>query len=254
MKKFVLIGGITFLLGVAVVSAVFYFEIVKDLPDVETLREVRLQTPLRVYSADNLLIAEFGEKRRRPVAFNEVPALFTAAFISAEDASFFSHSGVDWLAVARAAIEYLKTGEKRQGGSTITMQLARNFFLSRKKTFVRKFKELVLAIVIERKLSKNDILQLYLNKIFLGHRAYGIGAAAQVYYGSAVGELNLAQMALRWILDYDAVTVVIPGSKTPGQVPENASASQLAPLPEALHEQLNRFYHERVARHIRGKY
>ena len=196
MKKFVLLAGFSLASICLVGAGLFYIQIVKDLPDVEALREVRLQTPLRIYTSDDLLIAEFGQKRRKPVAFHEVPKLFTAAFIAAEDASFFSHAGVDWMAVGRAAIEYIKTGEKRQGGSTITMQVARNFFLSSKKTFARKFRELILARIIEKKLSKNQILQLYLNKIFLGHRAYGIGAAAQVYYGLNITELNLAQMAM----------------------------------------------------------
>ena len=177
-------------------SGVFYSQIIKGLPDVESLKQVQLQTPLRVYSSDEKLMAEFGKKRRKPVALTDVPKLFTAAFIAAEDASFFSHSGVDWMAMGRAAIQYLKTGEKRQGGSTITMQVARNFFLSSEKTFVRKFRELVLASIIEQKLSKNEILELYLNKIFLGHRAYGIGAAAQVYYGKDIADLDLAQMAM----------------------------------------------------------
>ena len=196
MKKFVLLATFVVALICLTGAGLFYVQIVKDLPNVEDLREVRLQTPLRIYTSDNLLIAEFGKKRRKPVAFQGVPKLFTAAFIAAEDASFFSHAGVDWMAVGRAAIEYIKTGEKRQGGSTITMQVARNFFLSSKKTFARKFKELVLARIIEQKLSKNEILQLYLNKIFLGHRAYGIGAAAQVYYGLDITKLNLAQMAM----------------------------------------------------------
>ncbi len=193
MKKLIVILS----LGILIIgSGVFYSQIIKGLPDVESLKQVQLQTPLRVYSSDEKLMAEFGKKRRKPVALTDVPKLFTAAFIAAEDASFFSHSGVDWMAMGRAAIQYLKTGEKRQGGSTITMQVARNFFLSSEKTFVRKFRELVLASIIEQKLSKNEILELYLNKIFLGHRAYGIGAAAQVYYGKDIADLDLAQMAM----------------------------------------------------------
>ncbi len=133
-------------------SGVLYFQLIKGLPDVESLKQVQLQTPLRVYSSDGRLMAEFGEKRRKPVALSDVPKLFTAAFIAAEDASFFSHSGIDWVAMGRAALQYLKTGEKRQGGSTITMQVARNFFLSSEKTFARKFRELVLATIIEQKL------------------------------------------------------------------------------------------------------
>ena len=193
MKKLIVILS----LGILIIgSGMFYSQIIKGLPDVESLKQVQLQTPLRVYSSDEKLMAEFGKKRRKPVALTGVPKLFTAAFIAAEDASFFSHSGVDWMAMGRAAIQYLKTGEKRQGGSTITMQVARNFFLSSEKTFVRKFRELVLASIIEQKLSKNEILELYLNKIFLGHRAYGIGAAAQVYYGKEIADLDLAQMAM----------------------------------------------------------
>ena len=193
MKKLIVILS----LGILIIgSGMFYSQIIKGLPDVESLKQVQLQTPLRVYSSDEKLMAEFGKKRRKPVALTDVPKLFTAAFIAAEDASFFSHSGVDWMAMGRAAIQYLKTGEKRQGGSTITMQVARNFFLSSEKTFVRKFRELVLASIIEQKLSKNEILELYLNKIFLGHRAYGIGAAAQVYYGKDIADLDLAQMAM----------------------------------------------------------
>ena len=193
MKKLIVILS----LGILIMgSGVFYSQIIKGLPDVESLKQVQLQTPLRVYSSDEKLMAEFGKKRRKPVALIGVPKLFTTAFIAAEDASFFSHSGVDWMAMGRAAIQYLKTGEKRQGGSTITMQVARNFFLSSEKTFVRKFRELVLASIIEQKLSKNEILELYLNKIFLGHRAYGIGAAAQVYYGKEIADLDLAQMAM----------------------------------------------------------
>tara|TARA_Y100001970_G_scaffold288024_1_gene414132 strand:+ start:1014 stop:3461 length:2448 start_codon:yes stop_codon:yes gene_type:complete len=193
MKKLIVILSF----GILIMgSGVFYSQIIKGLPDVESLKQVQLQTPLRVYSSDEKLMAEFGKKRRKPVALIGVPKLFTTAFIAAEDASFFSHSGVDWMAMGRAAIQYLKTGEKRQGGSTITMQVARNFFLSSEKTFVRKFRELVLASIIEQKLSKNEILELYLNKIFLGHRAYGIGAAAQVYYGKEIADLDLAQMAM----------------------------------------------------------
>ena len=196
MKKLIFSFVAIFIIISVVGGVIFYFQIVKGLPDVGSLREVRLQTPLRIYTADNLLMAEFGEKRRKPIDLREVPKLLTAAFIAAEDASFYSHAGVDWTAVGRAAIQFAKTGEKRQGGSTITMQVARNFFLSSKKTFGRKFRELILAMTIEQKLSKNEILELYLNKIFLGHRAYGIGAAAQVYYGMEIEDLNLAQMAM----------------------------------------------------------
>lgn len=167
-----------------------------QLPDVETLREVRLQVPLRIYTADGELMAEYGEKRRAPVAIEAVPDRVVNAFLAAEDDKFYSHPGVDLMALTRAVIELARTGEKRQGGSTITMQVARNFFLTRDRTYERKLKEILLALKIERALSKDEILELYLNKIFLGHRAYGIGAAASVYYGVPLDELSIAQAAM----------------------------------------------------------
>lgn len=170
--------------------------ILPQLPSAESLREVQLQTPLRVYTADSRLIAEFGEKRRKPIAIDDVPLRVKQAFIASEDDRFYEHPGVDWMAIARAAIELAQTREKKQGGSTITMQVARNFFLSPEKTYERKLKEIVLAVVIERELTKDEILELYLNKIFLGHRAYGVGAAAQVYYGRTLDELELEQVAM----------------------------------------------------------
>ncbi len=176
-------------------GAAIYF-IVSNLPDIEMLRDVRMQVPLRVYSQDGSLLGEFGEKRRAPVTIDKTPEQLIRAFIAAEDDRFFNHPGVDWQGLVRAAISLIRTGEKRQGGSTITMQVARNFFLSREKSYMRKLNEIFLAFKIERELSKNEILELYLNKIYLGQRAYGVGAAAQVYYGADVADLNLAQHAM----------------------------------------------------------
>lgn len=170
--------------------------IVSNLPDIEVLRDVRMQVPLRVYTRDGSLIGEFGEKRRVPVTIEEVPEQLLQAFIAAEDDRFFDHPGVDWQGLARASVSLLLTGQKKQGGSTITMQVARNFFLSREKTYMRKLNEIFLAIKIERELSKSEILELYLNKIYLGQRAYGVGAAAQVYYGVGIAKLDLAQHAM----------------------------------------------------------
>jgi len=170
--------------------------VVPNLPDIETLKDVKLQIPLRVYSRDQSLIAEFGEKRRIPVAIDEVPEPLILAFLAAEDDRFYKHPGVDWQGIVRAAISLARTGEKKQGGSTITMQVARNFFLSREKTYLRKLNEIFLALKIERYLSKDDILELYLNKIYLGQRAYGIAAAAKIYYGAELFELELPQMAM----------------------------------------------------------
>lgn len=182
-------------LGLATL-AVIYLLVSKDLPDVETLRDVQLQVPLRVYTSDSKLISVFGEKRRIPVGIEEMPQHLVNAFIAGEDARFRVHPGVDYQGISRAVWTLATTGEKSIGGSTITQQLARNFFLTLEKTFTRKFKEIFLALKIERELTKDEILELYLNKILLGHRAYGVGAAADVYYGKSVGELSLAQCAM----------------------------------------------------------
>ncbi|MEN8177913.1 MAG: penicillin-binding protein 1A [Pseudomonadota bacterium] len=173
-----------------------YFYLEPDLPSIETLKDIRLQVPLRVYSNDGKLIAEFGEKRREPLNYDEIPEQFIQAFLAAEDDRFFEHPGVDYQGIIRAAMQLLLTGERRQGGSTITMQVARNFFLSSKKTYTRKLNEIFLALKIERLLTKQEILELYLNKIYLGHRAYGIGAASKVYYGRPVGKLELPEIAM----------------------------------------------------------
>ncbi len=173
-----------------------YLVVSKDLPDVETLRDIQLQVPLRVYTSDSKLISVFGEKRRIPVQIEEMPDYLKGAFIAGEDARFRVHPGVDYQGISRAVWTLLTTGEKSVGGSTITQQLARNFFLTLEKTYTRKIKEIFLALKIERELSKDEILELYLNKILLGHRAYGVGAAADVYYGKPVGELSLAQCAM----------------------------------------------------------
>nr|WP_312846327.1 penicillin-binding protein 1A [Marinobacter arenosus] len=162
----------------------------------EQLLDIKLQTPLRVYSKDSKLIAEFGEKRRAPITIEQIPTIQLQAFLAAEDARFYEHFGVDIKGLARAAIELISTGSIQSGGSTITMQVAKNYFLSRDRTFIRKFNEILLALQIERELDKNRILELYLNKIYLGNRAYGIAAAAQVYYNKPVAELSLAQMAM----------------------------------------------------------
>lgn len=173
-----------------------YVYLASQLPNVDSLKTVKLQVPLRIYSQEGFLIQEYGEKRRIPVTYDEIPKQLVHALLATEDQRFFDHPGVDILGLARAAVRMLKTGTKSQGGSTITMQVARNFFLSRKKTFLRKFNEILLAIKIDRELSKEKILELYLNKIYLGNRAYGVASAAQIYYGKTLKELNLAEMAM----------------------------------------------------------
>jgi penicillin-binding protein 1A len=181
--------------GVMIIaSSVLY--LAPKLPPVEALRDVKLQTPLRIYSSDGFLISEFGEKRRQPVVYKQIPPLFIKALLAAEDQRFYAHKGVDLKGLTRAVWELVSTGQKQSGGSTITMQVARNFFLTRKQTFMRKFNEILLALQIERSLDKSDIMTLYVNKIYLGHRAYGIGAAAQVYYGRKLESLTLAELAM----------------------------------------------------------
>ncbi len=190
---------ITTLVMVTLTTAVLvggYYYLSPKLPSVEGLSDVQLQVPLRIYSSDGTLMGEFGEKQRIPKKYDEIPALMRQAFISAEDDRFFEHPGVDYQGILRAVINLVKTGKRGQGGSTITMQLARNFYLTREKTYLRKLNEILLALKIERELDKETILELYLNKIFLGNRAYGVAAAAQVYYGVALDELTLAQIAM----------------------------------------------------------
>ena len=182
--------------GTVFIITSFYLYLTPSLPDTEQLKSIQFQTPLRIYSQDKKRIAEFGEKRRTPINIEQVPEKFIQAFIAAEDDRFFEHFGIDLKALARASGQLISTGRIQSGGSTITMQVAKNFFLSREKTFIRKFNEIFLALQIEQNLSKREILELYLNKIYLGNRAYGIHAAAQVYYGKAIDALNLAQMAM----------------------------------------------------------
>jgi len=178
------------------IGALAYFYYQPQIPAVNELKNTQLQLPLRVYSKDNKLIAEFGQFRRRPVTYQQVPETLKNAFISIEDARFYKHKGVDFRGIARAAVSALKQRRVTQGASTITMQVARNFYLSNKKTLDRKLREALLALKIEEELNKEKILELYLNKIFLGKRAYGVGSAAEIYYGKKVEELTLAQSAM----------------------------------------------------------
>ncbi len=166
-----------------------------DLPTVSDLQDIQLGEPLRIYTADGELIGEFGAERRRPLTFEAIPKPLWEAFLAAEDSDFFQHGAVDFPGLARAALVLATTGQKKQGGSTITMQLARGLFLSPEKTYTRKIKEILLAQRIEKTLSKKQILTLYLNRVFLGHHAYGVAAAAHVYYGKSVDALNLSEMA-----------------------------------------------------------
>ena len=184
------------LIGSILIFIACYLYVGPQLPAVETLRDIRLQTPMSVFTEDQKLLAEFGEKRRIPIAFEDIPEKLNQALIATEDRRFFVHGGVDAMGFARAVYDLLSTGRMGGGGSTITMQLARNFFLSFDVTITRKAKEIFLSWKIERTLSKKEILTLYWNKIDFSNRAYGVGAAAQVYYGTTVDKLTLPQLAI----------------------------------------------------------
>ncbi|CAI3786708.1 Penicillin-binding protein 1A [Pseudomonas sp. MM227] len=182
--------------GLLLVLSGAFLYLSPSLPSVDALRSVELQIPLRVFSSDGKLIAEFGEMRRSPIKFAEIPPYFIQALLSAEDDNFENHYGVDPSSLMRAASQLVRSGHIQTGGSTITMQVAKNYFLTSERSFSRKITEILLALQIERQLTKDEILELYVNKIYLGNRAYGIEAAAQVYYGKSIRDVSLAQMAM----------------------------------------------------------
>ncbi len=194
IKRLFIFSLICMILGV---SAIFgmYLYVKKDLPNVDELRHVELETPMQVFSSDGKLIAQFGEKKRIPVKYEDIPQDLIDALIATEDSRFYSHYGVDPIGITRAALVVAMSGSAKQGASTITQQLARNFFLSNEKKIMRKIREIFLAIEIERMLSKEEILELYVNKIFLGYRSYGFGAAAQTYFGNNLEDLTLSELA-----------------------------------------------------------
>ena len=194
VKYLLILAVCCILLGAGSVYGLYKY-IEPQLPDVNTLKDVRLQTPMQVYSADGDLIAQYGEMRRIPLSLQQVPDNMIHAFIATEDSRFYEHHGIDPIGIFRAASVALMSGHASQGASTITQQLARNFFLSPERSLMRKIKEAFLAIRIEQLLNKDEILELYLNKIYLGYRAYGVGAASQVYFGKPVNELSLSEMA-----------------------------------------------------------
>lgn len=179
-----------------VAGGVLYFHLKSSLPSVESLKTVELQQPMQIYTADGKLIGEVGEQRRIPVKLENVPQRLQDAFLATEDSRFYEHHGLDPVGIARAIFVAVNNGGASQGASTITQQLARNFFLTPEKTIIRKAREAVLAIEIENALSKQEILELYLNKIFLGYRSYGVAAAAQTYFGKNLDELTLSEMAI----------------------------------------------------------
>ena len=193
---FALTGVLTLVVLGAVALGAAYLYFGPQLPEPGEIGEPKLNEPLRIFAADGRLIGEFGTERRLPLTYDEIPSVVVKAFLAAEDDRFFKHPGVDYQGILRAAWHLLLTGNKTQGGSTITMQLARNLYLNNDRTYSRKIKEIFLALRIEAKLTKQQILEIYLNKIYLGNRAYGVGAAAEVYYHGDLEELTLAEVAM----------------------------------------------------------
>lgn len=194
--KFLSWFTVSILAGSCISALGVFLYLSPTLPNAEKLKDVKLQTPLRIYTHDGQLITEFGEKRRRPIKIDDVPPEFINALLASEDSNFYSHNGIDYKGLTRAVVQLVTTGRKKGGGSTISMQVARNYYLSKQKTFKRKFTEILLTFKIEELLTKQEILELYINKVFLGKRAYGFEAASQVYYGKHLNELTLAQLAM----------------------------------------------------------
>ena len=202
MRRYVRLSGAigalagAILLGIAALISGGYFYVAPGLPQAEELRDVRVQIPLSIYSRDGRLISQFGE-RRTPVAIDDMPPVIVQAVLAAEDDRFFEHPGIDYQGTARAILNFvLNAGERDQGGSTITQQIARLYFLTRDRTLVRKFKEWILAIRIEREFTKQEILDIFLNTTFFGQHAYGVAAAAQTYFGKPLGEISLSDAAI----------------------------------------------------------
>ncbi len=188
----VLVGAIA---ALAFANVCAYVYLRPALPDVHSLREVQLQVPLRIYTRDGKLIDSIGEQRRIPVRYDQLPPKLIQAFLATEDDRFFRHHGVDWQGILRAAVANLKAGGIRQGASTITMQVSRDMFLTPRRDMKRKMSEIYISLLMEAEFTKEEIFSLYVNKIFLGQRAYGVGAAAEVYFGKSLDQLNLAEMA-----------------------------------------------------------
>jgi penicillin-binding protein 1A len=214
----ILLTGFGVAAVISLVAAVFAaYQFAKpDLPEAATIRDIPLQIPLRVYSRDSRLIEEIGEQRRIPVAYEDIPPHVINAFLAAEDDRFFSHPGVDYQGILRAAVKNVMSGRRSQGASTITQQLARDYFLTRERSFIRKIREAFLAYKIEKEFTKEEILGMFLNKMFFGQRAYGVSAAAQVFFGKSLSEINVAEAATL------AGTLQRPSRYNPVNGPEDA--------------------------------
>ena len=248
-KRLALLCTFLGLVGTVTVITIYYL-VKSDLPDVATIKDIELQVPMKVFSIDGELLSQFGEKRRIPLAKEDIPQSLVNAFLATEDNRFYQHYGIDPIGIIRAASILISTGQARQGASTITQQVARNFFLSNEKTYIRKIKEIFIAIQIEQILSKDEILMLYLNKISLGHRSFGVGAAAHVYYGKTVDELTLSEMAVL------AGLPKAPSRLNPIYSPANAEFRRNIVLRRMLEESYitQVEYDEAIASPITGKY
>ncbi|MEP7184614.1 MAG: penicillin-binding protein 1A [Rhodanobacter sp.] len=242
LLRWALLLAFTGLLLAILAVGVAYWLIAPRLPSVAQLKDYPMQVPLRVLSADGKLIASFGETRRIPVDIDKVPERLKHAVLSAEDADFYHHPGVDWHGIARAGWHVIITGgDKGSGGSTITQQVARNFFLSPEKLYSRKLTEIFIALRIEHELSKDQILELYLNKMFLGHRSYGVGAAAEYYYGKTLDQLTVAECALI------ASTFQLPSAVNPINSPKRAIARRNWVIGEMLrHRYITKAVHDQA--------
>lgn len=196
VAKLILSSLFTIIILGCFVVGIFYIQLKSELPSVDSLKNVELQQPMQIYTADGKLIGEVGEQRRIPVKLNEIPKVLIEAVLATEDSRFYEHHGLDPIGIARALTVAITKGGASQGASTITQQLARNFFLTPEKNLIRKAKEAILAIEIENTLSKDEILELYLNKIYLGYRAYGVAAAAKTYFGKSLDQLTLSEVAV----------------------------------------------------------
>ncbi len=213
--RILIVLGNLFAVGVATVFIAVLL-LLPSLPDIEKIRVLELKVPLRIYSSEGLLMGEYGSERRIPLRIADAPARLIAAVLAAEDDRYYEHVGIDYQGLLRAIYVNLQSGSRSQGASTITMQVTRNFFLTRERTYTRKAKEALLALRLEQLLSKDEILELYLNKIFLGHRSYGFAAAADVYYGVPLSDLSIAQYAML------AALPKAPSSINPISNPQNA--------------------------------
>lgn len=214
----ILCGGAGLVVSLMITTGLIgaYYYVAPSLPPAETIREIPLQIPLRIFSRDGRLIEEIGERRRILVDYEDLPPLVVHAFVAAEDGRFFEHPGIDYLGVLRAGIVMLRSGEISGGGSTITQQLARDYFLTREQLFTRKLREAFLAYKIEQEFSKQEIMALFLNKMFFGQRAYGVAAAAQVYFGKLLSDINIAEAATL------AGVLPAPSRHNPVRSPANA--------------------------------